>query len=70
MGLFDKARELAGQHADKVGDAIDKAANLVDEKTGGKYADHIDKGAEAAKGFVDGNGERGVVEGDTGPPPS
>ncbi len=61
MGLFDKAKELAGQHADKVGDAIDKAAEVVDEKTGGKYADQIDKGAEAAKGFVDG-------EGDTTPP--
>ena len=61
MGLFDKARELAGQHADKVGDAIDKAADMVDEKTGGKYADHIDKGAEAAKCFV-------ADEGDTAPP--
>ena len=62
MGLFDKAKDLAGQHADKVGDAIDKAADMVDEKTGGKYADQIDKGADAAKGFVaDG-------EGDAGPP--
>ncbi len=52
MGLFDKAKELAGQHADKVEDAIDKAADLVDEKTGGKYGDKIDKGAEAAKGYV------------------
>ncbi|HEV2759302.1 MAG TPA: antitoxin [Acidimicrobiales bacterium] len=71
MGLFDKAKDLAGQHADKVGDAIDKAADMVDEKTGGKYADHIDKGAEAAKGFVDGDGERVVVddaEGHTAPP--
>ena len=61
MGLCDKAKELAGQHADKVGDAIDKAAGMVDEKTGGKYADQIDKGAEAAKGFV---GD----EGNTPPP--
>ncbi len=62
MGLFDKAKELAGEHADKVGDAIDKAAEMVDEKTGGKYTEHIDKGAEAARGFVDGN------EGDAAPP--
>ena len=61
MGLFDKVKDLAGQHSDKVSDAIDKAAEVVDEKTGGKYADHIDKGAEAAKGFVD-------DEGDTAPP--
>ena len=61
MGFLDKAKELAGQHADKVEGAIDKAADMVDEKTGGKYADHLDKGAEAAKGFVDGDGERVTV---------
>ena len=52
MGFLDKIKNLAGQHADKVEGAIDKAADVVDEKTGGKYADQIDKGAEAAKGFV------------------
>ena len=62
MGLLDKAKSLAGQHADKVGDAIDKVADVVDEKTGGKYADHIDRGAEAAKGLV------GDPEGDAAPP--
>ena len=45
MGLFDKAKKLAGQHADKVGDGIDKAADMADKKTGGKYGDQIDKGA-------------------------
>jgi len=63
MGLFDKVKNLAGQHADKVEGALDKVAEVVDEKTGGKYADQIDKGVEAAKGFVDGDGE-----GDTASP--
>ena len=57
MGLFDKAKELAGEHTDKVGDAIDKVADVVDEKTGGKFAEQIDKGAEAAKGLVGDAGE-------------
>ena len=57
MGFLDKAKELAGQHADKVEQAIDKAADMVDEKTGGKYADQIDKGAESAKGFVGDDGD-------------
>jgi hypothetical protein len=52
MGLFDKAKKLAEEHADKVEQAIDKVADVVDDKTGGKYADKIEKGAEAAKGFV------------------
>ena len=70
MGLFDKAKDVAGRHADKVEGAIDKTADAVDEKTGGKYSDHIDKGAEAARGFVDGDGERVAVgdEGEQEPP--
>jgi ABC-type transporter Mla subunit MlaD len=52
MGLLDKAKGLLGQHADKVEGAIDKVADAVDEKTGGKYTDQIDKGAEAAKDLV------------------
>ena len=59
MRLLDKIKGLAGQHADKVEGAIDKAAEVVDEKTGGKYADQIDRGAEAAKGFVGDEGDQG-----------
>jgi antitoxin protein of toxin-antitoxin system len=55
MGLFDKARKLAEEHADKVEQAIDKVADVVDDKTGGKYADKIDKGAEAAKNALAGD---------------
>jgi hypothetical protein len=56
VGLFDKAKKLAEEHADKVEQAIDKVADVVDDKTGGKYADKIDKGAEAAKGFIGDDG--------------
>ncbi|NLV56617.1 MAG: hypothetical protein GXY13_13500 [Acidimicrobiales bacterium] len=34
-------------------DGIDKAADFVDDKTGGKHTDKIDKAADAAKGAVD-----------------
>ncbi|WP_305094102.1 antitoxin [Prescottella sp. R16] len=51
-GLVDKGQELAAEHADKVEDVIDKAADIADEKTGGKYSGHIDKAAEAAKKVV------------------
>ena len=61
MRLFDKVKGLAGKHADKVEDAIDKAADVVDDKTGGRYAEQIDKGAEAAKDFVAGDGEHVAV---------
>ena len=58
MGLIDKVRGLTGKHADKVEDAIDKVAEVVDDKTKGRYADQIDKGAEAAKGLVGDEGEQ------------
>jgi hypothetical protein len=52
MGLLDKAKDLLGKHEEKVEDALDKVAEVVDDKTGGKYADKIDKGVDAAKGFI------------------
>ena len=56
MGIgdfVDKAKDLAAEHADKVGEGIDKVADMVDERTDGKFADHIDQGAEKAKEFVE-----------------
>lgn len=51
--LGDKAKDLLEEHADKVDDGIDKVADLVDEKTGGKFADAVDKVQDAAKGAAD-----------------
>ncbi len=57
MGIgdfIDKAKDLASENEEAVEGAIDKAADTVDEKTGGKYSAQIDKGAEAGKDFVEG----------------
>ena len=57
MGIgdfVDKAKDLAAEHEDKVTDGIEKVADMVDEKTEGKYSDQIDQGAEKAKDFVEG----------------
>jgi hypothetical protein len=48
-----KVNDLADEHGDKGKDAIDKAADTVDEKTKGKYTDKVTKGADAAKGVID-----------------
>lgn len=53
MGFLDKAKSLLSQNADKVEQAIDKAGDIVDDKTGGKYKDTVDKVQEAAKKAVD-----------------
>ncbi|PXX66744.1 antitoxin protein of toxin-antitoxin system [Nocardia tenerifensis] len=47
--LANKAMDLAQQHADKVETVIDKAGDLVDQKTDGKYASQVDSAQEAAK---------------------
>jgi hypothetical protein len=61
MSMFDKikdkAGEMLGQHGDKAEEGIDKAAEFADDKTGGKYSDQIDTGAEKAKDMMDGLGD-------------
>ena len=53
MGLIDKVKDLLSKNADKVETAIDKAGDVVDQKTQGKYADKVDKVQDAAKKVVD-----------------
>jgi hypothetical protein len=53
MGLMDKVRGMFGQHADKVEDGIDKGGDFIDDKTGGKYADQVDKGQDALRKLSD-----------------
>ena len=48
-GFLDKAREAADQHDDKVDQGLEKAGDFADDKTGGKYGEHIDKGVDAAQ---------------------
>ncbi|MGS2808525.1 antitoxin [Nocardia sp. MW-W600-9] len=51
-GLLGKGKEAAAQNADKINDAVDKAGTFIDDKTGGKYSDKIEKGKDAAKKVV------------------
>jgi hypothetical protein len=46
-------KDLVSKNADKVDTAIDKAADIVDSKTQGKYASTVDKVQDAAKNAVD-----------------
>ena len=64
--MLEKVKKLAGENAEKLEGAIEKAAKAIDEKTGGKYHDKIDKGVGAAKGLVEKVADEG---GEQGPPP-
>jgi hypothetical protein len=49
MGIFDKAKDALGNNIEQVDAGIDKAADFVDDKTGNKYTEQIDQGAEFVK---------------------
>jgi hypothetical protein len=59
MGFLDKAKDLLGKNADKVDTAINKAGDLVDKKTHGKYASTVNKVQDAAKKAVHDNTNTG-----------
>ncbi|MBY6413102.1 antitoxin [Rhodococcus sp. BP-252] len=48
-GLVDKGKKAAAENSDKIESAVDKAGDFIDNKTGGKYSDKVDKVQEAAK---------------------
>ena len=54
MGFLDKVTDAVSEHADQAEGVIDKAADLIDDKTGNKHSDQIDSAAEKAKDFVEG----------------
>lgn len=75
MGIMDKVKGMLGQHGDKVGQGLDKAAEAVDAKTGGKYSGQIKSGTQKAKEAIgapsddakgdDGDKSRGKQDGDS-----
>ena len=53
MGFLDKVKGLVSQNADRVDSAIDKAGDYIDDKAGGKFSEHVDKGQDVANDAVD-----------------
>ena len=53
MGIFDKAKEFVAEHDDEVEKAIDKVADVVENKVPEKNKAKVSEVAEKAKGFVD-----------------
>ncbi len=58
MGMFDemkdKLTEAVDSHGEQVGEGIDKLGDMVDERTGGQYAEQVDMGQARAKEALDG----------------
>ena len=49
---FDKLKDLAEEHGDKLEGVVEKIADIVDAKTGHKHTDKIESAVEKAKGFL------------------
>ncbi len=52
MDFLNKAKELADQHEETVDQVIGRIGDEVDDRTGGRFSEHIDKGVAAAQGFT------------------
>lgn len=79
MGLFDKAKidqaiqkakELAEQNKDKITGTVTKATAVIDDKTGGKYRNHLQKVDDATHKYVgttdgDGSGDGAADDGES-----
>ncbi|MFC9627830.1 antitoxin [Streptomyces mirabilis] len=56
--LKDKAEELAEAHGDTISDGLEKAGDIVDDKTDGTYTDKIETGVDKAREYVEKLGEK------------
>ena len=53
MGIFDNIGEQVAQHGETIDQAIEKGAEFIDEKTGGKHSEQINQAADFVKDKVD-----------------
>ena len=57
MGFLDKAKQqltkAVDQHGNKIAQGMDKAADAIDKKTGGKHQDKIKQGRVKAQEALD-----------------
>lgn len=51
--LKNKAKEMVTENRDKIEGGLEKAGEMVNQKTGGKYEDKIDKGLQKAQEGLD-----------------
>ncbi|TDC56878.1 antitoxin [Micromonospora sp. KC207] len=57
--FLDKAKDFADKHDKQVDQGIEKVGDMIDQRSGGKHGNQIDKGVDMA--------QRRTGEGDTSP---
>lgn len=53
----DKAMDVVETQGDKIADGVDKATDMIDDKTGGKFSDKLDKVDDLADKLRDDDGD-------------
>ncbi len=59
MSILDKVKGLLGQHSDKAEHGVDKAGEVINDKTGGKYSDKVESAQDKAKDVLGQEQRRG-----------
>ncbi|MEU2999239.1 antitoxin [Streptomyces sp. NPDC006995] len=49
MSAMDKIKKMFKGHEDQAGKGIDRAGDMVDDRTQGKYKDHVDTAQDKLK---------------------
>jgi hypothetical protein len=49
MSFMDRAKDFADDHDEQVDQGIEKAGDLIDDRTGNRYSEQIDKGTDQAQ---------------------
>ncbi|MFJ9245786.1 antitoxin [Streptomyces sp. NPDC101776] len=53
MSFMDKVKGMLGQHSDQAKQGVDRAGDMIDERTGGKHAKQVDMAQDKANDFID-----------------
>jgi len=72
-GWLDKIKDYAKGNPKQAEEAIEKVEDVIDQRTGGKYSDQIDRGGDALKdklGLPDDPAAKPQPPGDTVPAPA
>jgi hypothetical protein len=50
--LFEKAKDLAGEHPDQVHQGLEKVEELAENKLGDKFSGQVEQAGNAIEGFL------------------
>lgn len=43
---IERAKDMANQHEEKIDGGVERAGDMVDDRTGDRYQGHVDKGQD------------------------